>query len=104
VRRAHIGIEAQTVAIPRRISVAAGIGATAVRVGAVASAGPAAHGGLRCGDIITAIDREPVIGTDDFLRKLDAEKIGRPVTLQLLRSGSLQDFKVVPEERGRRAP
>jgi S1-C subfamily serine protease len=103
VRRAHLGIEAQTVAIPRRISVAAGIGATAVRVGAVVNAGPADRAGLRCGDIITAIDRELVIGTDDFLRKLDANKIGRPVTLQLLRSGSLKDFEVVPEERGGRA-
>jgi S1-C subfamily serine protease len=101
VRRAHLEIEAQTVVIPRRISVAAGIGATAVRVGAVAGSGPADHGW--CGDIITAIDREPVIGTDDFLRKLDAEKIGRPVILQILRSGSLKDFEVVPEDRGRRA-
>jgi S1-C subfamily serine protease len=99
VRRAHLGIEAQTVVIPRRISVAAGIGATAVRIGAVASGGPADHGGLRSGDIITAIDREPVKGTDDFLRKLDAEKIGKPVTLQILRAASLKDFEVVPEDR-----
>ena len=99
VRRAHLGIEAQTAMIPRRISVATGIGATAVRVGAVASGGPADHGGLRSGDIITAIDQEPVKGSDDFLRKLDAEKIGRPVTLQILRAASLKDFEVVPEDR-----
>jgi S1-C subfamily serine protease len=103
VRRAHLGIEAQTIAIPRRIAVAAQIGPTAVRIGAVASDGPADQGGLRPGDIIACIDGELLTGTDDLLRKLNADKIGRAVGLRLLRAGSLMDFELVPQERGRAA-
>jgi len=101
VRRAQLGIEAQTVAIPRRVAVAAQIGSAAVRIGAVERGGLADNGGLRPGDIIVAIDLETLAGTDDFLRKLSAEKIGRPVALRVLRNGMLDDFAVVPQERGR---
>jgi S1-C subfamily serine protease len=101
VRRAHLGIEAQTVAIPRRIAVAAQIGPTAVRIGAVVSGGPADQAGVRSGDIIVAMDQEMLTGTDDLLRKLSAEKIGGPIALRVLRAGRLNDFEIVPQERGR---
>jgi S1-C subfamily serine protease len=99
VRRAFMGVEAQTIAIPRRISLAARIGPTAVRVGEVVNGGPADQAGLRSGDIIPEIDQELLAGTDDFLRKLNAEKIGRQVTLRVLRAGSLKDFAIVPQDR-----
>jgi S1-C subfamily serine protease len=101
VRRAHLGIEAQTVAVPRRIAVAAKIGPTAVRAAAIASGGPADQGGLRTGDIIVCIDGEPLSGTDDLLRKLNAEKIGRAVVLRVFRAGTLMDLDVMPQDRGR---
>jgi S1-C subfamily serine protease len=99
VRRAFLGLEAQTIAIPRRIALAARIGPTAVRVGDVVNRGPADQAGLRPGDIIAEIDQEPIAGTDDFLRKLNAEKIGRPVALRVLRAGSLKDVAIVPQDR-----
>jgi S1-C subfamily serine protease len=99
VRRAFLGLEAQTIAIPRRIALAARIGPTAVRVGDVVNRGPADQAGLRPGDIIAEIDQEPIAGTDDFLRKLNAEKIGRPAALRVLRAGSLKDVAIVPQDR-----
>jgi S1-C subfamily serine protease len=99
VRRAFLGLEAQTIAIPRRIALAARIGPTAVRVGDVVNRGPADQAGLRPGDIIAEIDQEPIAGTDDFLRKLNAEKIGRPAALRVLRAGSLKDVEIVPQDR-----
>jgi len=99
VRRAFLGLEAQTIAIPRRIALAARIGPTAVRVGDVVNGGPADQAGLRSGDIIAEIDQEPIAGTDDFLRKLNAEKIGRRVALRVLRAGSLKDVAIVPQDR-----
>jgi S1-C subfamily serine protease len=99
VRRAHLGIEAQTVAIPRRIAVAAGIGATGVRVGAVLSGGPADAGGVQAGDIIFAIDQEHVLASDDLLRRLDNSRIERSVCLGIWRFGSVRKITVIPVER-----
>ncbi len=86
-RRAHLGIEAQTVPIPRRIALAAGAGAggTAVRVGAVSHGGPGDLGGLRVGDVIIGIDRVAVAATDDLMRLLESGRIGRTIELSVLR-------------------
>jgi S1-C subfamily serine protease len=99
VRRAQLGIEAQTIAIPRRLAVARQIGPTAVRLTAVVAGGPGDHGGLRSADIITEIDGEPVIGTDDLLRKLTGDLAGRQTNLKVLRGGVLVDIAVFPAER-----
>jgi S1-C subfamily serine protease len=104
VRRAHLGIEAQTVAIPRRIAVGAGIGATAVRVGGVLSDGPADAAGLKSGDIIFAIDEDALVGSDDLLRRLDSSRIGRPLSLAIWRSGSIHKVEVIPVERRPASP
>src|SRR5476649_2018717 len=46
VRRAHIGIAAETVPLPRRIGLATGAGKRAIRISEVMSGGPAAAAGL----------------------------------------------------------
>lgn len=95
VRRAHLGIAAQTVPLPRRMALAAG-----ARVGEVQPRGPAAEAGLREGDILLALDGQAVGGTDDLVRMLGAGRIGRPVELTLLRAGRLERRTVTPRERG----
>jgi S1-C subfamily serine protease len=99
VRRAHLGIAAQTVKLARRVAVAVGAGPQAVRVGEVAPDGPAARGGLRVGDVILALDALPVTGADDLMRLLDAARIGRAVALTVLRDGRLERLAVTPRER-----
>jgi S1-C subfamily serine protease len=102
VRRAHLGIEAETVTVPRRTTVAVQIGPTAVRVGAVVAGGPADHGGIRGGDVITGINGEPVMSTDDMVRKLNGDLTGRAIKLKVLRAGAVLEMTVVPAERERR--
>jgi S1-C subfamily serine protease len=99
VRRAHLGIAAQTVPLPRRVGLATGAGATAVRVSEVTTGGPADGGGLRVNDILVAIDGAFVAGTDDLTRLLDASRIDREVALRVLREGRLLDVSVTPRER-----
>ena len=99
VRRAHIGIAAQTLPLPRRLSLAIGAGAQAVRVGEIERDGPAATAGLRVGDIIVALDGAPVAGADDLIRLLDAERIGRPASLSVIRGAKLEVLTVTPRER-----
>ena len=78
VRRAFIGISADTVPLSRRTALAAGIAATsALRVRRLESGGPAAQAGILVGDLILAVDGHPVTGVDDLIRLLDGERIGR---------------------------
>jgi S1-C subfamily serine protease len=100
VRRGYIGIAGQTVPVPRRHAHAAGI---ANGFGAMVTGcdpdGPAATAGMVSHDIIVSLDGQPVTGVDDLLRLLDAERIGRPLTVEVLRLGRVREFTVTPRER-----
>jgi S1-C subfamily serine protease len=100
VRRAHLGIAAQTVPLARRIALAIRSGAHGVRVGELQAGGPADLGGLRVGDILVALDGIEVAGADDLLRLLNADCIGRAVQVSLLREGRLVTRSVTAQERG----
>jgi S1-C subfamily serine protease len=99
VRRAHIGIVAQTVPVPRRVALAAGAGPLAVRIGEVEPGAPAAVAGLKRGDIILSLDGRPVSGTDDLVRLLGRDRIGRDVEVAYLGNGRLERTAVKPVER-----
>jgi S1-C subfamily serine protease len=94
VRRAYLGIAAQTVPLPRRIAVAVQAGPQAVQVGKLEPGGPAAMAGVRDGDIILAIDGLAVAGADDLIRLLHAGLIGRVIDLTVLRDGALTHLYV----------
>ena len=100
VRRGYIGVAGQTVPVPRRHAIAAGI---ANSFGAMLSSldqnGPASVAGLLSHDLIVALDGEPVGGVDDLIRLLDRNRIGKKVVIDLLRMGRLRSFDVVPTER-----
>jgi S1-C subfamily serine protease len=101
VRRGYIGVGAQTVPVPRRHAVAAGIDN---RFGALLTSldqnGPASEAGLLSHDLVVRLDGEPVSGVDDLVRLLDRNRIGKRVTMDVLRLGRLRSFEVVPAERG----
>ena len=100
VRRAFIGVAAQTVAVPRRHARAAEIDNA---FGAMITALRAGRAGRRRGadvlDIVVRLDGEPVTGVDDLIRRLNAERIGRAVKVDVLRRGQLRSFEVKPTER-----
>jgi S1-C subfamily serine protease len=103
VRRAFIGVSAETAPIPRRHALAAGLAQkTGAMLGSVAPDGPASAGGLLRQDLIVALDGRPVTGIDDLIRLLDAERIGRAVSIDVLRLGKLRSFTVTPGERAHR--
>jgi S1-C subfamily serine protease len=100
VRRAYTGIAAQTLAVPRKHARAAGIdNAFGAMVTATEPKGPAAAAGLMSYDIVVRLDGEPVTGIDDLIRLLNAERIGRVITVDALRRGSLRSFELRPKER-----
>jgi S1-C subfamily serine protease len=99
VRRAHLGIAAQTLPLPRRIAVVVNAGSQAVRIGEIEPNGPAAKSGLSVGDIILTLDGISVQGADDLIRLLDAQMIGRTVEISVLRAGKTERFAVTSAER-----
>ncbi len=99
VRRAHIGIAAETVPLPRRIGLATGAGKRAIRVSEIEAGGPAAAAGVLAGDLLLSVDGLPIEGADDLIRLLNAERIGREIVLALLRGGVVEKKTVVPRER-----
>jgi S1-C subfamily serine protease len=101
VRRAHIGIVAQTVPLPRRLALGLGAGPQAVRIGGVESGGPAALAGLQEGDILLSLDGITITGTDDLIRLLGAERIGREALVSFMRDGKLERASLRAAERGR---
>jgi len=100
VRRGYIGVSGQTVTVPRRHARNAGIeNAAGAMITALEPHGPAALAGLMTLDTIVRADGEPVTGVDDLIRLLNSERIGRKLTIDVLRRGTLRTFYVTPLER-----
>ena len=102
VRRAYIGVAAQTVAVLRRHAAAARIdNEFGARLTSVEQGGPADRAGLMSHDLVVRLDGKPVTGVDDLLRLLDHSVIDRMVTIDVLRLGRLRSFELTPTERQR---
>lgn len=101
VRRGYIGIAGDTIALPRHIAVRAHSSAeSAVRIRRIEQGGPAALAGLQEGDIILAVEDQPVLGVDDLVRLFNGDRIGKPTELLVLSvSNALETRAVTPAAR-----
>ncbi len=100
VRRAFIGVAGQTVPLPRRLALALGLAqAHGVAVASLEPDSPAAKAGLQPGNIVLALDGEPVTGADDLVRLLGGARIGVATTLSVIAGSERRQVVVVPGER-----
>jgi S1-C subfamily serine protease len=99
IRRSYIGVAGQQTPIPRAIARASGTAAVSgVLVASIAKDGPAATAGLQEGDVIVQFDGEAVSGIDDLHRQLTDERIGRAVSITVLRRGRRHAVTITPGE------
>ncbi len=98
VRRAYLGILAQTVPLDRQVAVAFGLTAGAVRVTEAQPGTPAAAAGVQPGDIIVAAGDRPITSMDDLQLALGQHAIGEPLALGVLRGGRRLDLTTHPAE------
>ena len=98
VKRGYIGIAAHPVTVPDEQRPGAD-GSGAVLVTAVAAGSPAARGGVIVGDVILALDGHRLGSPEDLLDLLQGDRVGRSVTLRILRGGAPTDVAVTVEER-----
>jgi S1-C subfamily serine protease len=100
VRRAFIGVSADTVALPRRAALLSRVTSrTAVRLRSIEAEGPAAKAGLREGDIVSAIDGHAIGGVDDLVRMLTAERIDRETLFTVVGGSGIRQMAVTPSSR-----
>ena len=100
VRRAWLGVGADSVNLPRRVADAAHIMSQSGAVlHSIVAGGPAAKAGVREGDVLLSLDDRPVEGPGPLLRMLTADAIGRVVRLKLLRSGKIVEIEVTLTQR-----
>ena len=99
VKRGYLGILSQPVRLPdgQRLGLAQRSGLLVV---GVEEGSPAGRGGLIIGDIVATLDGQPVEDTEDLLVLLTGERVGREVSVEVIRGGELRALQLTVGERG----
>ena len=98
LKRGYLGISTQPVNVTLQQR-GAGAAEEALLVVNVKDSTPASQAGLLVGDLLLSLDGHPLTTTDDLFDLLVGERIGRAVTLRLLRGGAPLDVTVTIAER-----
>jgi S1-C subfamily serine protease len=97
VQRAFLGVSGGSRPLPPRA--AERLGARAgVEIVSVEPDSPAARGGVRPDDILVSVDGERVADVGTLQRLMTAERIGRRVSVRVVRGGDAVDLDVTPVE------
>ncbi len=91
VARGYLGLGMQPVRAPD--------GAAAVMVMSVDRHGPGAEAGMHQGDVIVALDAQPVGSVSSILRALGPQSVGTSIVLAVRRGGESLDIHLVVGER-----
>ena len=98
ITRGRIGVAGQTTPIRRRVVRYFDLPIeTGVLVAGVEPGSPAQRAGLLPGDLVVAVDGEPLPDVDTLHRLLTEATIGRPLTLKVVRLTSLKEMEVTPQ-------
>jgi S1-C subfamily serine protease len=93
VKRGYLGIVSQQVKLPpAQRSEAQEYGLLVVRV---EENSPAEKGGLLIGDILLAVEGQPINDADDLMAALHGDRVGKPVAVRVSRGGVAQTLTVV---------
>jgi S1-C subfamily serine protease len=99
IRRSYVGISGQTVPVHRRVVRFYDLPKEAgALVQHVEEKSPAKRAGLREGDVIIALEGQPVAGVDDLHRLLTEVRVGVSCSLTVLRWTEKVELKIIPEE------
>ena len=99
VRRSRLGVSGQTAPIDTRVRRFHGLShGTGALIAGLEPDGPAARAGVAVGDVVVALDGEPVSGVDALHRLLTEERVGRAVALRVLRRAEAREVTVVAGE------
>jgi S1-C subfamily serine protease len=100
VRRGYLGVRSQPVSIPaaQQKSLGRDQSSGLLLVG-IEENSPAESSGLLVGDIIVAINAQPITDADQLLASLVGDVVGKPIPVQVLRGGQSATITVTIGER-----
>jgi S1-C subfamily serine protease len=99
VRRAYLGIGAQSRPVNRKIQHTLDlVSPVVVEVISIEKNGPAERAGLEPGDCIFGLNESQVGTVDDLHRLLSKWPPGTPLDVKLLRRGRVEMVKITPRE------
>jgi S1-C subfamily serine protease len=99
VRRAVLGVSAQTASIPRRLVHDHALPyAEGVLISEIHAKSSADAAGLQRGDILIDFGGTPIRSIDVLHRELTGDRIGQPIPIRVLRKGLPRRLVVVPRE------
>jgi serine protease DegQ len=98
LKRGYLGLAGQPVDLPENQRGPGGRDQALLVVG-VTTGSPAAGAGILVGDVLTEFDGHPIESPEDLLDLLLGDRIGRTVTLRVLRGGTAADLSVAVGER-----
>jgi S1-C subfamily serine protease len=91
VRRGYLGVGLHPVELPD--------GRSGLIILSIEPNGPAAKGGIFVGDVLVALEGQPVADTDDVQAHLGGDRVGKPLTAEFIRGGAPLTLSLVPGER-----
>jgi S1-C subfamily serine protease len=97
VRRAWLGVAGAQAPLPPALVERLGR-RTGMRVAQIIEGSPAAKAGLRVGDVLVAVDGDPVVTTTALQRRMVEDAIGQRLEITVWRNGALVDVIAVPRE------
>ena len=103
IARGFLGVAMQPVRLPENLrgGLQAGTEGGLIVV-SVEENGPAEKAGVIVGDIITALGGAPVADTNDVQSLLDPDRVGKPLSVQLVRGGAVTNLTITVGERPQR--
>jgi S1-C subfamily serine protease len=103
IARGYLGLAMQPVRLPDALRTQLNLPKeTGLIVVHIENGGPAEKAGAFVGDILVAIEGQPVSDTDDIQTKLDPDRVGQSLAVQVVRGGRLQDLSITVGERPQR--
>ena len=97
VRRAYLGVVGSPAPVPAAVADRHGR-RNGLRLVEVITGSPAARAGLRAGDLVLDVGRQPVEDAQGIQRQLFGDAIGVPLPVTVLRNGAMVDVVAVPSE------
>jgi S1-C subfamily serine protease len=102
VSRGYLGLGMQPVRLPEPLRAQLGLGDGGLIVVMVEPSGPAAQGGVLLGDVLVALDGEPVGDLDDVQARLGSDRVGTEIGAVVLRGGVRAELRIRVGEQPRR--
>ena len=98
ISRGYLGVGAQPVRLPAALAEQLKQ-ETGLLVISVEPNGPAEKAGLMLGDAIVAVAGEPIRQLDDLLGTLGSDRVGKTVSVKIVRGGQVREINAVVGER-----